>query len=306
MAFLMRWARTGCTAAAVLALAACEFTRSPTAITLTEDRVMLQSVLLAGDTTARALLRLIPADFDPFNPFGVPEWIPIEDATVRLVTAGDTIPMTPRLDAPANPCLTGPVYDTAPAGALLPGCYVGSVPGGLVSGAAYDLIVDLPGRGRVQGRTTIPDALVIIAPEAGARIETAMPLQTYAVEWTGAMPGRNAELRVDSHDERCTALIAGDGGFFSFGFGWLPVTGQAADVRFSLHCTELSQSEVPGDIVLTTYDSVYSRFMRRTSDHHHPSDASAGFTGPAIGVFGSAASARQGVQFVGPGTSLSF
>jgi hypothetical protein len=306
MAFLMRCARTGCTAVAVLAVAACEFTRSPTAITLTEDRVMLQSVLLAGDTTARALLRLIPADVDPFNPFGMPEWIPIEDATVRLVIDGDTIPMTTRLDAPANPCLIGPVYDTAPAGALLPGCYVGSVPGGLVSGAAYDLIIDLPGRGRLEGRTTIPDALVIVVPETGARIETAIPLRTYAVEWTGAMPGRNAELRVDSHDERCSVHIAGDGGFFTFGFDWLPVTGQAADVRFSLQCTEFSQSAVPGDIVLTTFDSVYTRFRRMTSEHHHMSDARAGFTGPAIGVFGSAASARQGVQFVGPGTSLSF
>jgi hypothetical protein len=55
--------------------------------------------------------------------------------------------------------------------------------------------------------------------------------------------------------------------------------------------------------VLTTFDSVYSRFIRMTREHHHPSDASAGFTGPAIGVFGSAAAAR---QFVGPGTSLSF
>lgn len=302
----MRCARTGCLAAAVLALPACEFVRSPTAITLTEDRVMLQSVLLAGDTTARALLRLIPADFNPFNTFATSEWIPIEDATVRLVIAGDTIPMTPRLDAPANPCLTGPVYDTAPSGALLPGCYVANVPGGLVGGAVYDLIIDLPGRGRVEGRTTIPDVPVITVPEAGARIETAMPPQTYAVEWTGAMPGRNAELRADSHDERCTALVAGDGGFFSFGFGWLPVTGQAADVRFTLQCTEFSESEVPGDIVLTTFDSVYTRFVRTTSDHHQMSDASAGFTGPAIGVFGSAASARQTVQFVGPGTNPSF
>ena len=303
----MRCARTGCTAAAVLALAACEFTRSPTAIMLTEDRVMLQSVLLAGDTTARALLRLIPADFDPFDPFAMPEWIPIEDATVRLVIAGDTIPMTPRLDASANPCLTGPVYDTAPAGALLPGCYIGSVPGGLMSGASYDLIIDLPGHGRVEGRTTIPDAPVITAPEAGSQIPATTPFRpapAFTVAWTGAPAHLNADLRLASRSERCTAHIE-EAGFI--GVDWLAVTGRTSvELGALLQCTEFSQSEVPGDIVLTTFDSVYTRFIRTTREHHHPSEASAGFTGPAIGVFGSAAAARQPVQFVGRGTSLSF
>lgn len=292
---------------AVLAPAACEFTRSPTAITLTEDRVSLQSVLLAGDTTARALLRLIPANFDPFSPFAVPEWIPIEDATVRLVIAGDTIPMTPRLDASANPCLTGPVYDTAPAGALLPGCYIGRVPGGLMSGAAYDLIIDLPGRGRVQGRTTIPAAPVITMPEAGAQIPATTPFRSapaFTVAWTGSPAHLNAELAMASRSQHCTAHIE-ESGFV--GVDWLAVTGRTStELSALLQCTEFSPSTVPGDIVLTTFDSVYTRFRRMTSEHHHPADARAGFTGPAIGVFGSAAAARQPVQFVGHGTSLSF
>ena len=259
---------------------------------------MLQSVLLAGDTTARALIRLIPAEFDPFNPFGGAEWLPIDDATVRLVIAGDTIAMTPRLDAPANPCMTGPLEDTAPAGALLPGCYVGRVPGGLVSGAVYDLIIDLPGRGRVEGRTTIPDTPVITVPVAGTRIETAANLQspTFVVAWTGSTPGRNAELGVDSQDEHCRADIGGASGF---SFGWLPVTGgTSADVRVYLQCTAPTASDVPGDIVLTAFDSVFTRYQQAIGDHHHMADAIAGFTGPAIGVFGSGASARQPVRFV--------
>jgi hypothetical protein len=301
MAILMRVARPGCAAAAVLALTACEFVRSPTAITLTEDRVMVQSVLLAGDSTARALLRLVPATSGPFDPFTVPEWIPIADATVRLVIDGDTIPMTARLDASANPCLTGPVHENSPAGDLLPGCYIGTVPDGIESGGTYDLIVDLPARGRVHGRTLVPGAPVILAPAAGTRIEVAATVPgtapTFTVEWVESSASRDAELGVASRDEECTAHIMDGSGFP--GFGFLPVSGQtSAELSVLLQCTGPIQSDVPGDIVLTTFDSVYSRYARAVRENHRMIDAVAGFTGPAIGVFGSAASARQPVTFV--------
>jgi hypothetical protein len=301
MAILMRTSRAACVAATVLALAACELTPSPTAITLTEERVMVQSVLLAGDTAARALIRLIPAMSDPFNPFAQPEWIPIAGATVRLVTGADTIAMTPRLSAPANPCLTGPLHENSPAADLLAGCYVGSVPGRIVSGGSYELIIDMPGRGRVQGRTVVPAALAIAAPEAGAQIAAATtfpgPGPGFTVTWAEAPPHRHVELDVAARAEQCTAHIAEGGGFF--GVGGRVVSGQtSAEVGVQLQCTAPIETDVPGDIVLTAFDSTYSRYTRAIRDHHRMADAVAGFSGPAIGVFGSGASARQPVRFV--------
>lgn len=300
MAFLMPRARTAGAAAAVLALVGCELTRSPTAITLTEDRVMLQSVLLAGDSTARALIRLIPATSDPFNPFAQPEWIPIEGATVRLVSGADTTAMTPRPDAPVNSCMPGSLDPHSPAGALLPGCYIGSVPGGIVSGEAYELIIDLPARGRLHGSTIVPAVPVITAPEAGTRLATATTLPgtspTFLVAWLGSPAARRAELAAESQDEQCTAHVPGT---MWFDFGWIPVTGlTSAEVSVQLQCSVTRQTDVPGEMVLTTFDSVYTHYTRVTLDPHRMADATAGFTGPAIGIFASGAAARQPVTFV--------
>jgi hypothetical protein len=77
------------------------------------------------------------------------------------------------------------------------------------------------------------------------------------------------------------------------------VSGQtSAEVGVQLQCTAPIETDVPGDIVLTAFDSTYSRYTRAIRDHHRMADAVAGFSGPAIGVFGSGASARQPVRFV--------
>ena len=129
-----------------LALTACDLTRSPTAITLTEDRVMIQSVLVAGDSMARVLIRLIPAQRDPLVPGGMDEARPVTDAVVRLAVGGDTVSLHARSDIAQNPCIDGGAHPHTPAGDLLPGCYFAELPERIAVGRTYELIVDLPDR----------------------------------------------------------------------------------------------------------------------------------------------------------------
>jgi hypothetical protein len=296
MAILRRTSNVICIVACTLAVQACDLIREPLAVTLTEDQATVMSVLTAGDSIARVLLMIVPAASDPFNPFGEPNWVPIADADVRLVAGADTIRLTARPDAAANACLAGPVHEASPAGALLRGCYVGAVPGGIQSGATYVLIADLPGHGRLEGRTTVPTALDMLQPSAGAEIETSThgtPLTPALVQWTGA--SGTVELRVSSRDDACTVYLVSAPGFLQL---WLTVTdATSAEISVHLGCTT-GAVETSGDIILTAFDDTYAGYVSRLGENRDRSEASAGFTGPAIGVFGSAATVKRAVQFV--------
>lgn len=289
-----------CIAAACASLIACELIREPLAITLTEDRAFVRSVLLAGDSTARVLLSTVPATADPFNPFGEPNWIPIGDATVRLVAGADTIPLVTQAGAAANPCVAGTVHETSPAGALLPGCYVGTVPGGIQPGATYRMIADLPGHGRIEGETTVPAAPYVVQPAADADFvvwlneEDRPPPVT--VEWSPGGTGAMVALSVRSLDEHCNAFITEGpiGAVLELGIS----DTTSADLLVRMYCSSMPAERTPGYLTLTAYDSTFTRYQRATRENHGITDASAGFTGPAIGVFGSAALLRHPVRFV--------
>lgn len=299
MAILRAIACRLCIAAACVPLVSCDLIREPLAVTLTDDRPFVGSVLLAGDSTARVLLSIVPAMGDRFNPFAEPFWIPIGDARVRLIAGSDTIPLVTQAGAATNPCIAGPVHETSPAGALLPGCYVGAVRGGIQSGATYRLIADVPGHGRIEGETTVPAAPSIRQPAAGADFAAsaadAAPPPRVTVEWSSVEAGI-VELNVSSLDERCTIFITTG----VFGYTIQPVIrdGTSAEIMVRMHCSAAVEDGVPGYISLTAFDSTYARYRYATGRNHPLSEASAGFTGPAIGHFGSAAPLRHPVQFV--------
>ncbi|HEX2167679.1 MAG TPA: hypothetical protein VHG09_10650 [Longimicrobiales bacterium] len=278
-----------------VAVQACEV-RDPLDITLTEDQAAVMSVLSAGDSIARVLLTIIPGTYDPLNPSAELNWIPIGDAHVRLVAGADTITLSSQRGAASNACLTDPAYETSPARWLLPGCYVGMVPGGIRPGASYGLVADLPGRGRIEGRTTVPAEPVILQPAAGAAIDTwtsgGPQSEPTKVQWSGVAEDRMLELRVRSGDEECRVSLTP--GFVH----WVPITNSnSAEIIVQMGCPS-ERTEAAGDIILTAFDSTYSRYLPVIGDHHQQSEAAAGFTGPAIGVFGSAATVRHPVRFV--------
>lgn len=296
----MRAARSLCAGAACLSLISCDLIREPLAITLTEDRPFVRSVLLAGDSTARVLLSIVPAWSDPFNPFGEPNWIPIRDADVRLIAGADTIHLASQAGAPANPCLAGAVQDGSPAAVLLPGCYVGAVSGGIRPGTTYRLIADLPGHGRVEGQTLVPAPVSVVQPAAGADVVVWMndpgppPL---TVEWSAESAAAAVELNVRALDERCSAFITTG----TFGeVREVALSGaSSAELLIRMYCVSGMEQDIPGYLMLTAFDSAFARYQNATRSNHGMAEASAGFTGPAIGVFGSAALVRHPVRLVG-------
>jgi hypothetical protein len=295
MAILRRASVVTCILLGSAAVQACELIREPLAITSTQDQPAVMSILSAGDSIARVLLTIVPASSDLFNPLEAPNWIPIADAHVRIVAGVDTITLMAQPGAAANACLAGSVHETSPAGALLPGCYVGAVPGGIQSGVTYGLLADLPGRGRIEGSTTVPAAAVILEPAAGAAIDTWTSGESWSdpasVQWSGVAEGSLLDLRVRSAEEECFVSLT----------PWYvqpPITNsRSAEIVVQMACPS-GYTDVPGDIILTAFDSTYSRYRAAVSDNHPRSEASAGFTGPAIGVFGSAATVRHPVEFV--------
>ena len=297
----MRTAHSLCIGAACLSLISCDLIREPLAITLTEDRPLVRSVLLAGDSTARVLLSIVPAMGDPFNPFGEPNWIPIGDADVRLIAGEDTIRLASQAGAPTNPCLAGPVQQGSPAAALLAGCYTGAVSGGIQSGTTYRLMADLPGHGRIEGQTLVPMPLAVLQPVSGGDVvvwtRDPAPPPPFTVEWSVEGAAATVELDVRSLDERCQAFIT------------TGTVGQVREVRVSeassadllvrMYCESAMEHDIPGYVMLTAFDSAFARYQDATRENHGMAEASAGFTGPAIGVFGSAALVRHPVRLVG-------
>ena len=279
-------------ALSLISLTACELVREPMAVQLTEDRVAVHAVLVAGDTTAAVLLSLIPATADLFGP---PEWIPVADAQVRLTRGSDTLVLTVDADTTVNPCFAGPLHNQSPARELRPGCYTARVPGGVVSGAEFGLLIDLPGHGRVEGRTIVPTAPTILEPQAGTILPQGQAGEpTFHVEWTPLEDARAAELRLGAREDACTVYISA--GSFVHVESRILLDVRSVDIGAAVQCTEPTDP-VPADIVVTAFDAAYSRYLEVFARNRPMSDAALGISGPAIGVFGSAASARQPVSF---------
>lgn len=296
----MRTLRFAVAAIAAAGIAGCELTRSPTDFGI-PDRVIVESILLAGDTTARVLIRTIPGDYNPFSPFGA-DLIPVTNATVRVVVDGDTVPLLADPAATTNECVIGGASPQTPAGELLGGCYVGLLPAPVASGAEYELIIDIPSVGHVTGRTVVPEPPLIATPAVDAEVVATIDFTRdlpFTVEWAGPTQRMNVEVNAVSLDSRCNAMAVSDV-VSSFGIGLPPVTDGSnhTEPTVNVTCDGTVPAEIAGELIVTVYDTAYSRYFRAFSDNHRPVDAIAGMDGPVIGAFGSAASARRPVRFI--------
>lgn len=292
----MRGTRHAAAAMAALAVGACDLSR-PVAFPPLEEQVVLTSVLLAGDTLARVLLQTASAVRSPGTAPPFSDFAPLTGATVRLIDGVDTVSLTPPAAGADNPCYSASVHEEQE---MLPGCYVGVVQRAFASGETYELIADLPGRGPVHGRTTIPAVPVIHAPSANAAIpfaESAADAAAIRIEWESRSADQDVELAVVPDDATCMGEISDGSSFFLFHRRYTVRGRTSADVSIGIGCNGTLPQELAGDILVTAFDTAYSRYARARGTNRPLVDAAAGFQGPAIGVFGSAASTRLNVVF---------
>jgi hypothetical protein len=277
----------------VALLAACGLVRDPAAFEEGEDRVTVQAVLVAGEQEARVLLTLAPARTDPYRPIFLD---PVPGAAVRVVVGEDTATLRASGGAATNPCFGNePTSPGTPAGHLAAGCYHGLLRHPIAEGREYELLLTLPGVGEVHGSTVIPFAPRFIRPEAGGTLSAA-PATVTPVAWSGAGELRT-ELALRPQNRACTIYIdqglAGEPGYWS-----VAVTGKSETaVRVWPQCPGAPAGAVPAALVLSVFDTAYTRFAARAFGAVNPElgEARAGITGPAIGYFAGAASALQPV-----------
>ncbi|HEU0078099.1 MAG TPA: DUF4249 family protein, partial [Longimicrobiaceae bacterium] len=149
--------------ALLAAAAGCELVLPPTGIDV-EPSVQLNALLRAGVDTVAVLIERTGAEQ------GSLRTVPVSGARVRLSGPGGEVVLR---EAPAGfaPCVREFDYtDQQPVPRPIgPGCYAGVVPGGVRAGATYSLAADLPGRGPVSARATVPHPPEPVTPTEGAR-----------------------------------------------------------------------------------------------------------------------------------------
>ena len=295
--------RTALAAAVCTALAGCDLQRAPTPLEFTQEQVTVHSMLVAGaDSAAVLLTRVLP------GPQANPRSRPLEGAAVRIVAGRDTLHLLPQGHG-ADACNGGGHYGRIEHH-LGPGCYMAAVPGGVGAGESYELIVDLPGGGRIHGTATVPDVPVLMSPDAGTEFETRdVPSSdippAVLTRWAPVGPEMRLELRLDLDHPDCTVDLDFEEGGVQFGLWPWPyeVTGRdSVSLRIVLlSCYEpVDITRLDGRLVLTAFDSAYSRYVQKAMNRSTRVDAaSVGITG-ALGVFAGAASADVPVVIILP------
>lgn len=281
----------GVVTGALLAGAACDFTRTPTALEVDGPTLGVHAVLEAGAASADVLVtwtRVVRGADAPVTE-------PAAGASVRLVRGGDTLVAGP-LPAGAESCVPPPQGDDRPD--LRPGCYRATVPGGIAPGDRFVLLLHLGGRA-VQGAATVPAPPLVHASFAG---------DTLRVGVTGPLPGisdavtprwsagasRYAELSFVSASSACVVFIRRPAE--DVGMAWLEVADadSATVMPYALGCGQGAPDVVPAHLHVAVLDTAYARFARDRANRDGSvplSRASPGLSG-AVGVFGAAATAR--------------
>lgn len=247
-------------------------------IELRDDLYAVHSLLVAGTDTARVLV----TRNDPRAPRGVGEE-GVGGAVVRLVHGRDTLLLD---EMPPHPDLSGPSGD-----------YAALVPGGILPGEPYELIVEWSS-GSARGASRVLELPRITAPAAGTRIEwdgpMTVPVEVSAPTAAGGMLALEAAVlySVGAATENPTC--------------WLR-TEEDPDVP-PLSVAELLEVEIPKPscwspdsmervdwdsmdvrLLLVTYDTTYMRYVElfEASGTYLPS-TSVGIEG-AMGFFASGA-----------------
>ena len=286
---------------ALVTVAACE--REPTPIEMLGDRVVLQSVITAGETQSAVLLLRMNPNTNTGQSLAPLPGIP--GATVTLSDGTNSFALRP--NPVNNRCNNQNTPGSPRDSALAAGCYTGSVAGGVRAGATYTLDVQLPDGKRIHGTTVVP-ALppVIRSPASGDTLRAGPPASDInptpvRVNWTTAVPAPLAHLAVFFPSVPCWARLRqplDD----SNGEDRVDATGRdSVTVRITLDCdpSVVSRPRFDAQLVLTVFDESYARYAHEfdRSSGFRSDYASAGITG-ALGVFGSAATVRLPVVLV--------
>lgn len=280
-----------CLLTSMLLLTACE--RMPTSLQFSGDDYVVHSMLVAGATTADVLLVRMAAGGGAFG--GGMHGVPVTGAVVHIVDGADTVP----LSTPGRPC----AWAHEAVGA--DGCYSGQLPGPIMPGGSYGLLITLPGGRRVTGQTSVPLTPVITEPQPLSEIEVLhqsfQEIPPIMVGWSGV--AARTELRIMAEGRRCALLIGREGiEWQSWGALWIDVTAvsEARLHRRLLHCHEEERVErVPGRILVSAFDVNYAAHLFDLGDGVAvmPHRARHGVSG-AWGVFGAVANGERAVELV--------
>ena len=248
-------------------VAACQWTRDPVAIEGAQTQFGVFSVLRAGSDSASVLVARFIPDPSPLHP----GWEGVGGATVRLVAGADTIALVEQ-PSESRACASG---IGGPLPTIASGCYRALIPGGIVAGASYELLADVPDFGRITGRTTIPFAPSVITPEEGAvlpadRVNDQWPTVRLRIATPPGTGRLEAQLLPRDPNRTCEAyFLAGTAGIL----GLLvldPEEAESIDVRFGARCYTTSGTvpigELPAVIRAVAYDSAYARFAELALD----------------------------------------
>lgn len=142
-------------------LVGCSFLREPSPVELSGEEILVHSLLLAGsDTVSVYLTRTRPG-----TATSAPTIQPISAADVRIT--GPAVSMRLEETSPGSPqCF----LEFAPPSPTQPGCYGATLPGGVQSGSGYELRIQLPGGGSVEGMAVIPQPMTLLAPQPEAQV----------------------------------------------------------------------------------------------------------------------------------------
>ena len=269
---------------------ACE--REPTQIELFDPRLIVHSLLRAGEDSIRVFVSRL--DMRESSPTESP-LVPVLNARVRIGHGADTLVLATRSHC-VNEANGFPQYTSD----LNRGCYAAAIAGGVRPGERYQLFVDADGE-RARGEAVVPVLPVMHSPAPGITLHYSPTRQpelatSVVVRWSRIDPNRRIDLSLRPVQRTCDALImTPPERFGSARIAFL--AGDTATIApFDVQCLDATPATVPAELLLTAYDAAYSA-MRFTWTTVRPEAAAAGLM-EGLGVFAAAATVAIPVTLV--------
>jgi hypothetical protein len=306
MALLRPRRAAGALALAAIAAACGDFVRPPDFVPGDPDQLLVHAVLHAGSDSAAVWVLRVGEGF---------VGTPVRGAQVRLSgSAGEAV--LREVPQGSAPCVAVPVFPDQFEG-VPGGCYVARVPGGVRSGAEYQLDVQLATGERARGRTVVPLPPALQGPAEGLRVPARrieydgglIAWEPLDVRWTAPRPvtlGASAGRAWFSPPAAvpCYAFLyrpeGGEPPVFTaedLRADSASVTPGAGSCRTDTQTQSIAPDSVEVAVAVTVYDSAYYTYVAEWNNGIPAPDASAGLEG-AYGVFGSAATATRRLRLV--------
>jgi len=297
---------------ALIGLAACERPSDP--VGYSEPGAAIHAVVAAGSPAVGVLVtRFTPGSESP---------VPVSGADVTFARGEATF--TAREGPGSGPACLGSLL--AGSGEAYPGCYAAAVPGGVMAGDRWSVVVRFPTGEIATGDLVVPSPPSLLEPAAGARVpvrnfgiqvtdpgtKTLQRLASYRVRWTGPSPGPPRSelsllaLRVFVGDR----TLQGRNCDLAFAPGPETDVSGAQDVSVTVYRAEcrdpassapepLHWDSVEVRVAVANYDAAYARYAREVTGAEavRRTHAAAGVRG-ALGLFAGAAPAARTVMFV--------